>query len=241
MPLHLSQHKSYHPYNQANRERVQRDQARTAQQEAEERQTSFARKDEARIEALRSSRNGVESTSTASSPSHPPTTTFKQRSGAGDRPTAAPGHSLLRPDDELKPWYTSPHLRNRAEARKTEDQRLQDAYNDSTVKSSHDPLKAMESFLARRKAAKHLPTSSASSSPHSRLAPDQYEPEAVRAAQARRTQPHSSPDLSSRRHRHSTKKERDQDGVEHRQNSGSSNSGRQDRERTRSSKSDRRR
>ena len=60
MPLHLSQHKSYHPYNQANKQRVQRDQAQAAQQEAQQQQAKFAHRDQARLDALRAGRKSID-------------------------------------------------------------------------------------------------------------------------------------------------------------------------------------
>lgn len=198
MPLHLSQHKSYHPYNRVNQERVARDEALAAQQEEQQHQAAFAHRDQARLEALRARRYPGSSTSTSqqvelTSASHTQTTSHSKPQS---------GHALLRPEDELVPWYTTKQLRNGAEARKSDDQRLEDAYRDSTSKSSNDPLKAMQAFLAQRKAAKDLPQSASSSSNGLEDFGDQYEPEAVRAAKSRRRhRPHtrsSSPPTSSR-------------------------------------------
>lgn len=212
MPLHLSQHKSYHPYNRANQERVLRDEALAAEREEQLRQAASCHRDQARLEALRagrrhskagqSTRNQSVNTSTPS--------TQERRTNSHSKPQS--GHALLRPQDELVPWYTTKQLRNGAEARKSEDQRLEDAYKDSTTKSSSDPLKAMHAFLARRKAAKDLPHSASSSRLLADNVVDQYEPEAVRAAKSRRRQrPHSrcsppipsrdSPSRSHRKHR----------------------------------------
>lgn len=186
MPLHLSQHKSYHPYNRANKERVQRDQLLATHQEERHREVSFEHRDQARLEALRSGR---------SCSNNSPRTSYEPLNRAHSAPATQPsahpklqtGHPLLRPEDERQPWYTSPHLRNGADSRKTDEQRLEDAYKDSTTKSAHDPLKAMQSFLAKRKAAKNVPPSFPSSSKFLPEGPsDLYEPEAVRAAKSRR-------------------------------------------------------
>lgn len=214
MPLHLSQHKSYHPYNQANKERVRRDQALEAHQEQNQRERAFSHRDQARLEALRSRRNSSQigpAPAPAAEPSATPTST--QTSHSRPHPRAREGHSLLRPQDELKPWYTDPHLRNGAQNRKTDDQLLEDAYKDSTLKSSNDPLKAMQTFLAQRKAAKHLsrPEFSSSTGRNLEHQSDLYEPDAVRAAKALRsgsshrrhsaTHPHAD---SHERRRHSS-------------------------------------
>ena len=214
MPLHLSQHKSYHPYNQVNRERVQRDEARAAEQEAKQRQTSFAHRDQARLEALRSARNnpGI-SPRIIEEPT--PSSGSSQVSDRSERKPSRTGHSLIRPDDELKPWYTSPHLRNGADTRKTDDQRLEDAYKDSTVKSSNDPLKAMESFLAQRKAAKHIVQPSGSSQSHYHS--ERYEPEAVQAARSSRR--HSSHHRETRIDSGSSRSERSQEDHRHHRHS----------------------
>ena len=187
MPLHLSQHKSYHPYNQANKQRVQRDQAQAAQQEAQQQQAVFARCDQARLDALRAGRKSIDIGPLSAE--KPPLRPTAQSHGQSSNSKAQSGHSLIRPEDELSPWYTTPHLRNGAESRKTADQRLEDAYKDSSTKSSNDPLKAMQSYLAQRKAAKDLPRPTSlsslpsSSSTHtSEPLSDLYEPDAVRAA-----------------------------------------------------------
>lgn len=197
MPLHLAQHKSYHPYKQANKDKVRKDQALAAEQEQEERRTSFARRDEARLEALRSGRSGSSSSNQRIKDRLeclPPHQSHReQTSPHSKRRKPHSGHSLLRPEDELKPWYTTIQLRNGSESRKSEDQRLEEAYKDSTVKSSNDPLKAMESFLAKRKAAQQVHTS-LSPYLHTEDHSNQYEPEAVKAAKSHRRR--QRPDLT---------------------------------------------
>lgn len=207
MPLHLSQHKSYHPYRQDNRERVSRDEARAAQKEEQRRQASFAHRDQARLEALRSGRKHVWSTQGTTEDSQSASASNQtHRTRLDSKPQS--GHSLLRPEAELTPWYTTSQLRNGAEARKTDDQRLEDAYKDSAIKSSNDPLKAMQAYLAQRKAAKDLPARSPSPSGlDSDNTYDLYEPDAVRAAKHRRRQHsdrRSSPSRSSHHSRSKT-------------------------------------
>ncbi|GAC99061.1 hypothetical protein PHSY_006658 [Pseudozyma hubeiensis SY62] len=189
MPLHLSQHKSYHPYNRDNQHRVFQDEQQEAQRQEHQRQASFARRDEARLEALRSGRKAPSSTPATTQEPRPrpsPSPSPARASSSTSRPSS--GHSLLRPEDELTPWYTTSKLRNGKDARKSEDQRLEDAYKDSSIKSSNDPLKAMQAFLAQRKAAKILPTTRSSPiATPSDEASDLYEPDAVRAARKRRS------------------------------------------------------
>ena len=56
MPLHLQHHKSYHPYNRENIERVRRDEELAKAQEQEAEQQSLVADSEARIELLRQKR-----------------------------------------------------------------------------------------------------------------------------------------------------------------------------------------
>lgn len=190
MPLHLSQHKSYHPYKRVNREKVRIDELQAADRQHRDRQASLAHRDHARLEALRSRRIHSSASVEAAQDFQPADSPSQiQSSRSHSKPRS--GHALLRPEDELTPWYTTSQLRNGAEAGKTEDQRLKDTYKDLSSKSSNDPLKAMQAFLAQRKAAKQLPSSSPSSSHFdSHAASDLYEPDAVRAAQSRRRHHH---------------------------------------------------
>ncbi|SNX84940.1 uncharacterized protein MEPE_03649 [Melanopsichium pennsylvanicum] len=189
MPLHLAHHKSYHPYNQVNKDRVRRDQAIAAHQDEQQRHSSFAQTDKARLDALHSSRKTPHLDSPASVASDQlPSATTEHPHPPHAHSSASFGYSLLRPQDELNPWYTDPHLRNGREIRKTEDQRLEDAYKDSTVKSSNDPLKAMQSFLSQRKAARRRYPSNISSSSQlpAPIPSARYAPEAVQAARSLR-------------------------------------------------------
>lgn len=196
MPLHLSQHKSYHPYNRGNQERVLRDQALAAQQKEQQRQSAFVQRDQARLEALRTGRQDLETSRATRQHLRPTPAPSDHQRGLNSHSRPQSGHALLRPEDELVPWYTTSQLRNGAEARKSDDQRLEDAYKDSTTKSSNDPLKAMQTFLAQRKAAKDLPQRDDSRTLIGNNVSDHYEPEAVRSAQSRRrhsARTHSSP------------------------------------------------
>lgn len=162
MPSNPLHHKFYLPYNRLDRERLQAPRS--------------DRKSLALDPTTHSTCESVAAAAPVASPSKP--------SSGGDR--------LLRPEDELNPWYTTPHLRNGAESRKTEDQRVEDAYKDSSLKSSHDPLKTMAIFLARRKASRNLSTSRSDPKAiaHSATAPsDLYEPDALRATKFHRKQP----------------------------------------------------
>lgn len=212
MPLHLAQHKSYHPYNQQNRERVRRDQAQAAQQEEQRRQTSFADRDQARIAALRAGRNGPQTSSSPHEAARVPPSTSRTATTKTTKDTSQ-GHALLRPEDELTPWYTTSQLRNGADARKTDDQRLEDAYKETSIKSSNDPLKAMQTYLAQRKAVKTLPPAQAPSPSSRHIADnlsDRYEPEALKAAHSSRRR------SSGDRHRSSTRSRsnKNQDDVD---------------------------
>lgn len=214
MPLHLSQHKSYHPYNQDNRERVRRDQAQAAQHDEERRQTSFAHRDHARLEALRAARNGSRADSSRGEAPQASSSSSRidRLKSSREQPK---GHALLRPADELTPWYTTSQLRNGADTRKTEDQRLEDAYKQSSTKSSNDPLKAMQTFLAQRKAAKDQPRPPPSSGSVADIVSDLYEPDAVRAARSsrRRHSDHRGSHSRSDRDRTSTSHRRSDEGV----------------------------
>lgn len=204
MPLHLAHHKSYHPYNHANKVRVQRDETNAAHQQAQQRTTSFAIQDHARLEALRSGRKDAQSDPTAnhrqlSLASEPVEAPYKHAQGSlRNLQESKSGHSLVQSRDELHPWYSSPNLRNGADSRKPDEQRLKDAYKDSTRKSADDPLKAMQSYLAQRKASKQ---STVTARPSSQFPSDRYEPDALREAQSSR----KSRQDDRRSHRHPTR------------------------------------
>lgn len=148
MPLHLAQHKSYHPYSQVNRERVRRDEAIAALEEKKAQTQSFTPEDQEHLSSLRDPSIGK---------NQPHASRVDYSSFA-----------LIRPSDELKPWYANSDLKNGAERQRSSDQLLEAVYKDGTLKSSHDPLKAMESFLAQRKLARQqkLPSVTAVASNH---------------------------------------------------------------------------
>ncbi|PWZ00222.1 hypothetical protein BCV70DRAFT_231846 [Testicularia cyperi] len=168
--------------HQANRERVQRDEAIAARTQAEEKAASVRADSEARIELLRRRANQDSSQNIRSSATSDSVELNKSRSrhrervyeedspGQGSTRAKSRAHedrtqigsrvprvtkrprqeySLARPADELEPWYADPDLKNGSERRKTADQQLEEAFRDSSSKSSNDPLKAMESFLAQ--------------------------------------------------------------------------------------------
>lgn len=58
MPLHLQQHKSYHPYSRDNIERVRRDEEAARLEEEGNAQQSLLAQSEARLEALKRRRHG---------------------------------------------------------------------------------------------------------------------------------------------------------------------------------------
>lgn len=257
MPLHLAHHKSYHPYNRENIERVQRDEAIAALEEAQAHSSAFSTRDQARLDLLRRqaltqargasdkesksrlkaaerevlqgkkgalerfdekqrSKRGLEQPSPASHSAGVDSTghinfwadqaprSEHQRPGQQDtnkqqqqqrkqREPELP-FTLSRPAKELQPWYTDAQLQNGQDRKKSEEQKLEDAYKDSTIKSSNDPLKAMEFFLAKRKDALKQ---KAASTPQPRSIrgfdddfneeySNMFDPDAVRAARARR-------------------------------------------------------
>ncbi|CAO1612720.1 unnamed protein product [Parajaminaea phylloscopi] len=174
MPLHLAHHKSYHPYNRDNIERVQRDEAEAQRkQQAREEQARTA-DSEARVQALRRRQPGQGGSAKAQEESEVdalPASTADVHAGheqprPGRRLLCDEGHARNkgRPQDigvyldavkrEGHAWYDDVHLKGPKERRKTQDQRLEDAYKDSARKSSNDPLKAMSAFLAQREAAR---------------------------------------------------------------------------------------
>ncbi|PWN29886.1 hypothetical protein BDZ90DRAFT_272584 [Jaminaea rosea] len=76
----------------------------------------------------------------------------KGRHADGDPPGVYLSDPALAQDGPA--WYASPDLQGPKQRRKTEEQRLEDAYKDTRSKTSHDPLTAMEGFLAKREEAK---------------------------------------------------------------------------------------
>ncbi|PWN52977.1 hypothetical protein IE53DRAFT_366747 [Violaceomyces palustris] len=239
MPLHLAHHKSYHPYNRANVEKVRRDEEiARLEQEAKE-QKGLVAESEAKLRLLKQKasreKNGA---STSSNPNanarlraaeaeildgkkgalekfdrsqhdrdfghgSPSSSrldiydskghinfwaTHEKRDGKsalthGGRGTTGGNAELIaerkaqaekfeqsvtlclgKPASELHPWYSSPDLKSGQERKKTEEQKLEEAYKDSAVKSSNDPLRVMASFLAKRDNARgsreEAPTSS---------------------------------------------------------------------------------
>lgn len=153
MPLNIAHHKSYHPYNRENIERVRRDEeaARSELAEQEERRRQGQSHD--RLAALRAQRGDA---STVPPPEARPRDRLegssKQRKQAEETAfDAGPSLSALV---SQTPWYDDPDLRTHKERQRTHDQRLEAAYKDSATKSSNDPLKVMEGFLAQR--AEHI-------------------------------------------------------------------------------------
>ncbi|CAO1620795.1 unnamed protein product [Sympodiomycopsis kandeliae] len=161
MPLNIAQHKSYHPYNRANRERVQRDEEEAHAQREEQRRRDQVNQSHDRLAALRQQRDGADATSL---------TEFKadeSRQDGGNRDSARRSDKRRAEDrheqhDGLsltalvsnKAWYDDPDLRSHKERKRTQEQTLEAAYKDSATKSVNDPLKAIAGFLAQREQAK---------------------------------------------------------------------------------------
>lgn len=61
---------------------------------------------------------------------------------------------LSKPASELQPWYAQRDLQSGNSKRRTDDELLEEAYKDSELKRTHDPLASMEWFLRKKRAAK---------------------------------------------------------------------------------------
>lgn len=173
MPLHLAHTKSYHPYNRENIERVRRDEE-AARQDQQARDDGVRTADaDARVEELRRRRRQNESHHGASDEravASSSTNHGANQEAEGSRSSQAGPERQRRAraaaaeqDDQMgvyldtlhkegPAWYGDPDLKGPEDRRKTEEQRIEDAYKDGALKSSHDPLKAMSSFLAQREA-----------------------------------------------------------------------------------------
>ncbi|WFC96626.1 phosphodiesterase I [Malassezia brasiliensis] len=167
MPLHLAHHKSYHPYNRENIERVRRDQAEARERErAEEERLADADRQE-RLHTLRAQRDAREA-GDAAAPKHDVQITTREghinfwqdyelgrTQPADDAPTASDARpaATRRPTVELNPWYANAELRNGREQQKNEDEVLEDCYRDTALKSRHDPLRSIQAHLDEREAS----------------------------------------------------------------------------------------
>lgn len=201
MPLNIAHHKSYHPYNRENIERVRRDEEAAELEAQAKEQKAMAAESEDRLRLLReqhrsnahdqagpSSGNGVnrrgrvDESDRAASSGHINFWADLEHS-KGPREGSSRDHDALlgRPgsrrttsaastapkerqqDDQFylaaiekegKPWYDDPEMQGPKERKRTEDQRLEHAYKEASLKSSDDPMKAMAQFLAQREEAK---------------------------------------------------------------------------------------
>ncbi|KAE8266727.1 hypothetical protein A4X09_0g5622 [Tilletia walkeri] len=185
MPLHLAHHKSYHPYNEKNKERVRQDEEEERLRlEGEERQRQDAEA-EARIEALRRSKGGsaahedartssrsghaaqqlqhinfFEDAEASSSRAGSSSRSNRQSNAAQERRSDKPrldretlAHALGGPTaaQDRQPWYAAPDLQGAAQSNKSAEQKLKAVDRDIKLKDRHDPMKAMQGMVAKRR------------------------------------------------------------------------------------------
>lgn len=156
MPLNIAHHKSYHPYKRENIERVRRDEeAARAAEEDRARRERLGESDD-RLRALRTQRDGGGASGSTrrddlretneAGPSRQPRRDRNRAELAAAAEAGVPLGDLVK----RKAWYDDPDLRSHQERQRTQDQSLEAAFKDSALKSTNDPLKAMESFLAQK-------------------------------------------------------------------------------------------
>ena len=148
MPLHLAQHKSYHPYRRENIERVKRDEEVAYKADADEKERTAARNRHDRIVQLRRQRDG------ASERQNPINTLSDyehiDRSSEAVTPLKLRHHSTGSSIKlELQPWYTQADRRNGFDQKKSVEELERAKFRDEERKRREDPLELIRAYTQR--------------------------------------------------------------------------------------------
>lgn len=149
MPLHLAQHKSYHPYKRENIERVKRDEDIAYKAEKDKEEGLAARNRHDRIVQLRRQRDAAAGRQTPiDTPSENAHINFWSELEVTE-PTSChqPTGSSIKL--ELQPWYTQADRKNGLDQQKSEQERERARIRDEKRKCSEDPLEMIRAYTQR--------------------------------------------------------------------------------------------
>ena len=148
MPLHLAQHKSYHPYRRENIDRVKKDEEVAYKADVDEKERVAARNRHDRIIQLRRQRDGATGR-------QDPINTLSDYEHI-DRYFEA--ETLLKPSQyssgssiklELQPWYTQADRKNGLDQKKSEHENERAKLRDEERKRREDPLELIREYTQR--------------------------------------------------------------------------------------------
>mgnify|MGYP006994534184 CR=1 FL=1 len=149
MPLHLAQHKSYHPYKRENIERVKRDEEIAYEAKLDEEERIAARNRHDRIVQLRRHRDAAVGRQTPIDiPSENAHINFWSEIEA-KQPNLChkPTESSIKL--ELQPWYTQADRKNGLDQQKSEQERERARIKDEKRKRSEDPLEMIREYTQK--------------------------------------------------------------------------------------------
>lgn len=148
MPLHLAQHKSYHPYRRENIERVKKDEEVAYKAGVDEKERVAARNRHDRLIQLRRQRDGTagrqDPINTLSDYEH--IDRYSEAETLLKSSQHASGSSIKL---ELQPWYMQADRKNGLDQKKSEHEIERAKLRDEERKRREDPLEVIRAYTQR--------------------------------------------------------------------------------------------